>query len=295
MDIVDAHHHLWDIKSGRYPWLQGPPIPYAGGSYDDLRRDYLIADYLADIAGHGIAASVHVEADWDPAGDPVAETAWLQAIADRHGFPQAIVAQCDLGAPDAAEQLARHAAHRNLRGVRNLRPGPSLPKGLDPAAMFDHPDWRRGYARLAAHDLSYDMRMTPREAASALRLARDFPQTTIVITHLGYPPADATAEAVAAWRGGLAAMAACPNVVAKLSGFGMYSRSWTVAMIRPWVEALIATFGPQRCLYGSNYPVDRLGGSYAKIMDAMDELLAGHDPAARAAVMGGNARRVYRI
>ncbi|MBL8837717.1 MAG: amidohydrolase family protein [Alphaproteobacteria bacterium] len=295
MDIVDSHHHLWDLAVGRYPWLQGPPIPYAGGDYADLRRDYRIEDYLADIAGHGIAASVHVEADWDPNGDPAAETAWLQAIAGRHGYPHAIVAQCDLGAPDVAAQLARHGAHRNLRGVRNLRPGPSLPKGLDAAAMFDHPDWRRGFALLGPRNLSYDMRMTPREAASALRLARDFPQTTIVITHLGYPPAAATAEAVADWRGGLAAMAACPNVVAKLSGFGMYSRQWTVAMMQPWVDALIDEFGPQRCMYGSNYPVDRLGAPYARIMAAMAELLARRDAGARAAIMGGTARRVYRI
>ena len=95
--------------------------------------------------------------------------------------------------------------------------------------------------------------------------------------------------------GGLAAMADCPNVVAKLSGFGMYSRRWTVAMIRPWVDALIAEFGPERCMYGSNYPVDRLGAPYARIMAAMDELLAGRDAGSRAAIMGGTARRVYRI
>jgi len=294
MDIVDAHHHLWDLKAGKYPWLQGPPIKMAVGEYSDLRRDYLIEHFLADIAGHKIAASVHVQADWDEHGDPVEETAWLQRVADRHGYPHAIVAAADLAAPNVAEVLDRHCLHRAMRGIRMLRPGPSLPAGTPAAAMYDHPAFRRGFAMLSARGLSYDLRAFPREMDASVRLARDFPGTTIIVNHLGHvTPREP--ELHETWRKGMAELASCPNVAMKLSGFAIFDRGWTAVALRPWVSTLIELFGPERCMWGSNYPVDRLGGSYARIVEAMAILLGGCDPVERAAIMGGTARRLYRI
>ncbi len=294
MEIVDAHHHLWDLKHGRYPWLQGPPVTLTIGDYADLRRDYTIGHLKADIAGHGVLASVHVQADWDEHGDPVDETAWLQGVADAHGFPQAIVAYADLAAPDAQRTLERHCAHRNMRGIRMLRPGASLPGVTGAAAMFDDPRWRAGFARLAPLRLSYDMRVTTAEMPAAVRLARDFPQTAIIVNHLAYAPGRDPALAPA-WREGIAALADCPNVAMKLSGFAIVDRAWTIDAIRPWVAFAIERFGPERCLFGSNYPVDRLGAPYAHIVEAMHALIADLPPAARHAILAGTARRLYRL
>jgi predicted TIM-barrel fold metal-dependent hydrolase len=294
VDIVDAHHHLWDLKHGRYPWLQGPPVTLTIGDYADLRRDYLVEDLKADIAGHGVVASVHVQADWDEHGDPVAETAWLQGVADAHGFPQAIVAYADLAAPDAQRTLERHCAHRNMRGIRMLRPGPSSPELSGAAAMFDDARWRSGFARLEPLQLSFDMRVTTPEMPAAVRLARDFPQTTIIVNHLAFAPGRDPALTTA-WRDGVAALATCPNVAMKVSGFAIVDRAWTVETIRPWVAFVIERFGPARCLFGSNYPVDRLGADYARIVAATRALIAGLPPAAQAEVLAGTARRLYRL
>jgi predicted TIM-barrel fold metal-dependent hydrolase len=293
VEIVDAHHHLWDLQRGRYPWLQGPPIKLTIGDYAALRRDYLIDDFRSDIAGHDIVASVHVQADWDERGDPVAETAWLQAVADRHGFPHAIVAYADLAAPDVESLIARHRAYRNLRGVRMLRPGPSTP-GLAQAEMLDAPQWRSGFAQLAPLGLSYDLRVTPAEMPAALRLARDFPEATIIVDHLGYAPGRNPALAEA-WRDGVAALATCPNVAMKLSGFAIVDRAWTIETIRPWIAIAIERFGPERCLFGSNFPVDRLGADYARVVAAMCALVADLPRSAQAAILAGTARRIYRL
>jgi predicted TIM-barrel fold metal-dependent hydrolase len=294
MDIVDAHHHLWDLKQGRYPWLQGPPVKLTIGDYADIRRDYTVAHLEADIAGHGVVASVHVQADWDEHADPVEETAWLQSVADTHGFPHAIVAYADLAAPDVARTLERHCAYRNMRGIRMLRPGPALPGVIGAAAMFDDARWRAGFALLAKHDLSFDMRVTTPEMAAALRLARDFPQVPIIVNHLAFAPGRDPTLAEA-WREGVAALAGCANVTMKISGFAIVDRAWTLDAIRPWVAFALERFGPERCLFGSNYPVDRLGATYARIVEATLALIAGLPPAAQAAVMAGTARRVYRI
>lgn len=294
MAIVDAHHHLWDLRTGRYPWLQDKPVRLSIGDYADLRRDYTVADLKADIAGHGVVASVHVQADWDEHADPVEETAWLQQVADAHGFPHAIVAYADLGAPDAAAVLARHAAHRNMRGIRMLRPGASLPDVAGAAAMFDDPRWRRGFAALAPLGLSYDMRVTTPEMPAAVRLARDFPGTAIIVNHLAFAPGRDPLLADA-WREGVAALAGCPNVAMKISGYAIVDRAWTLETIRPWVAFALERFGPDRCLFGSNYPVDRLGAPYARIVEATRALIAGLSREDQAAVMAGTARRLYRL
>jgi predicted TIM-barrel fold metal-dependent hydrolase len=294
MDIVDAHHHLWDLKHGRYPWLQGPPVKLTIGDYADLRRDYTVAHLQADIAGHRVVASVHVQADWDEHGDPVDETAWLQDVADAHGFPHAIVAYADLAAPDVQRTLERHCAHPNMRGIRMLRPGPATPDLVGAAAMFDDARWRNGLAILTELGLSFDMRVTTPEMNAAVRLARDFPQTAIIVNHLGFAPGRDPALAPA-WREGVAALAACPNVAMKISGFAIVERAWTLDTIRPWVTFALERFGPERCLFGSNFPVDRLGATYARIVEATRTLIAGLSPADQHAVMAGTARRVYRI
>jgi predicted TIM-barrel fold metal-dependent hydrolase len=294
MDIVDAHHHLWDLEQGRYPWLQGPPVRLTIGDYADLRRDYTIEHLKADVAGHGVVASVHVQADWDEHADPVEETAWLQRVADAHGFPHAIVAYADLAAPNVQGVLEGHCAHRNMRGIRMLRPGPALPGLTGAAAMFDDPRWRAGFVVLAKLGLSFDMRVTTPEMAAALRLARDFQQVPIVVNHLAFAPGrDPTLAA--AWRDGVAALAACTNVAMKISGFAIVDRAWTLDTIRPWVAFALERFGPQRCLFGSNYPVDRLGATYARIVEATHALIADLPAEAQHDVLAGTARRLYRI
>jgi predicted TIM-barrel fold metal-dependent hydrolase len=129
---------------------------------------------------------------------------------------------------------------------------------------------------------------------AAARLAADFPDTTLVLTHCGLP-LDRSAEAMQAWRDGIRLLARQANVVAKISGLGMLDRGLRSEVLGPIVQALLDAFGPERCLFGSNFPVDRLMGSYARLVGLASELVSAWDPAALAAVMHHTAKRVYRL
>ena len=150
--FIDAHHHLWDL-SMPYQWLarEDPAEAELLGDYAPIRRSYLMEDYLADIAASNMVASVHIQADYSGA-DQAEETAWLQSVADKHGFPHGIVAYCNLAADDASEQLDRHCAHRNMRGIRTHTEGRSL---------LGKP-FQRGIARLGERGLVYECRSATR-------------------------------------------------------------------------------------------------------------------------------------
>src|SRR5579885_2834644 len=113
--IVDAHHHIWRLAD--LPWLAGPPVPRIFGDYTALRRDYSAEEFMAAVCPHGVVKSVYVQVNVAP-GKEVDEVAWVQSVADRYGFPQAIVGFADLMAPNVAAVLDRQQAYRNLRGIR---------------------------------------------------------------------------------------------------------------------------------------------------------------------------------
>ena len=174
--VVDAHHHLWELASGRYAWLTEGPREVVFGSTAPLIRDYLLADYLGDMAGVGLAKSVHIQASFFD--DPVAETRWLQAIADAHGFPHGIVAYARLEEPDAEAVLEAHCAHANMRGIRQIMSWHSNPAWSfnERADLMQDAAWRRGFALLQRFGLSFDLMIYSGQLADALDLARAFPR-----------------------------------------------------------------------------------------------------------------------
>jgi predicted TIM-barrel fold metal-dependent hydrolase len=294
--IIDTHHHLWALGQGHYPWLEHAPIATHFGDYSAIRRDYLPADYRADTAGFDVVKSVHVQAEWDER-DPVAETRWLQGQAEAHGVPDAIVAFAELQSPRIAATLDAHLeASPRLRGIRMLLRKPNQLAG-DPgvkSTLLGDPAWRRGFALLGPRKLAYDLQAPPPLMQDAARLAADFTDTTIVLTHCGLP-LDKSLEAMAAWRDGIAALARCPNVVAKISGLGLVDRALRSDVVRPIVRHLLDCFGPQRCLYGSNFPVDKLMGSYAQNLGLARDLVREWHADAERAVFHDTAARAYRL
>jgi predicted TIM-barrel fold metal-dependent hydrolase len=294
--IIDTHHHLWALGQGHYPWLEHAPITTHFGDYSAIRRDYLPADFRADTAGSDVVKSVHVQAEWDES-DPVAETRWLEGQAAVHGVPDAIVAFAALHRPDIAATLDAHMqASPRLRGIRMLLRKPNQLAG-DPGAkstLLDDPAWRRGFALLGPRKLAYDLQAPPPLMPDAARLAADFPETTIVLTHCGLP-LDKSAEAMTAWRAGVATLARCPNVIAKISGLGLADHALRPEVLRPIVHHLLDSFGPARCMYGSNFPVDKLMSGYAHNLGLARELVLAWSPVAERAVFHDTAARVYRI
>lgn len=292
--LVDAHHHFQDLRHS-YPWLRPGAPQGLEGDLGPIRRDYLAPDYAADLADVTLVASVHVQNGWNPS-DPLGETRWLEAQADATGRPDAIVAHADLSAPDADALLAAHAAHPRVRGIRqilNWHPDPRLRVAPRPDLMAD-PAWRAGFARLAAHGLSFDLQLYWPQMDMALDLARAFPETPIILDHFGMP-IDRSPAGIADWSAALARLATAPNVAVKLSGFGLGYPAWTVADTAPLLRQTLALFGPDRTMVGTNLPVDSLFAAPAQTFQAIRAVVDPLSPADAALVLRDTAARIYRL
>ncbi len=294
--VVDAHQHFWDLKRNYHPWLcDAEPIPFRYGDYAALRHTYLPDDYAQDTHGHRVVKTVHVEAEWDPR-DPVGETRWLTSLAAETGRPSALVAQAWLDREDVAEVVAAQAAHTMVRGIRHK------PKAVGSAAearrgapgSMDDRRWRDGYALLGQHRLSFDLQTPWWHLDAAAELAADFPATTIILNHTGLP-ADRSAEGLAAWRRHLELLARQPNTALKISGLGIPGRPWRLEDNRQVIRDAIAIFGLERCMFASNYPVDRLCGTFDTIFSGFRESVGDLTDADRRKLFHDNAVRIYRL
>ena len=296
MRILDAHHHLWDpvrnLSGIGYSWLRDIGAPKPFGDPTPIQRDYLADEYLAE-SRHELVGSVHVQCDGG-LPDPVAETRWLDRVNDSHDVPGAIVAFADLAAPDAAETIAAHrAASPLLRGVRHIiartegRPDISFA----PRAFLDDPVWRANYAALADAGLSFDLQLHPPQMVRAAELAGENPGVPVIVDHAGSPH-DRSPEGLAAWREGMARLAALPHVSVKISGLGMFDPDWTAASMAPVIDAILELFGPKRTMWGSNFPVDKLFGTFDRTVDMVAERVPAE---ARDDVFRRTAARVYAL
>lgn len=303
LPAIDAHHHLWDLEANRYPWLmpgEGPP-PFP--NFETLCRDYLVADFRADGARQAIVKSVHVQAEHDEA-DPVRETAWLQAVADRPesgGFPHAIVAFADLSEHGVEKILEGHCAHRNLRGIRqmlNFDPRAAEGTGHGPLDkrknLLADASFLAQFALLRRYGLSFDMQLFPWQAQDAAKLVAAHPDTQFIVNHT-LMPMDRSEADLEIWRKGLATLAQFENVAIKISGLGMSATGWNTDQSRQLVRETLDCFGSSRCLFGSNFPVDRLMIDYDTPWQVFREAIAELSADEQIALLSGNAERVYRI
>ncbi|HZZ13626.1 MAG TPA: amidohydrolase family protein [Paraburkholderia sp.] len=297
MQVVDSHIHLWDLKTHRYPWLENPGVSFVGDARD-LKHDYLLDDLLGEAGEIEVLKLVHVEANHDPA-DPVEETRWLQSIADgatSHGMPNAIVAAVDLSADNAPQWLEAHAAFANTRGIRQIL-------NVHDNTLFDYvgrhymrePQWREHFALLRRYDLSFDLQLYPSQMEEAAALARAHADTLFIVNHAGMFVDRSSVAGYRAWRDGMRRLAGCRNVAVKISGLAMFDHQWTVESLRPYVLETIDAFGVERAMFASNFPVDRLFGSYTNLWRAYAAIVNGASDAEKAALFRGNAERWYRI
>ncbi len=293
MDIIDAHHHLWDLSANHYPWLLDPKTPRLYGDHSPICRDYLISDYLRDIAHQPIVKSVHVQADHD-FGDPVRETRWLQSIADKNGFPHAIVAWVDLSAANAATILERHCGSPNMRGIRQALNGIVTNPARHPNLLAD-PVWAANIGLLKEFNLSFDLQLFASQMADAAAIIRRHPDVQFILCHAGLPMDVAAPAGRDRWRTGMRTLAGLPNVAVKISGFGMFDRGWTTESIRPIVLETIELFGAERSMFGSNFPVDGMMASYDRIWNSFKTLTAPFSDSERRRLYHDNAAEFYRI
>lgn len=287
-EFVDAHVHLWDLKhpAMRYAWLEpGATHPHLTAA--EIARlassDYVIDNFLYETRHAGLTKIVHVQAAVGIA-DPVRETEWLQAAADRTGFPQAIVGHASLQDDGVREVLERHLRFPNFRGIRDFGRGDYL---VDPA-------FHRGFSHLQDLGLVFNLDCLWQKMDQALELARHFPRVRVVLDHMGYPQ-ERTGEYFENWRRAIRRLAAADNVICKISEVGMADKSWTIDSIRPWILECLEAFTPARCLFGTNWPVDKLYSSYDALLDVYRRLVSELSGSEQTAVLSANAERLYRI
>jgi L-fuconolactonase len=273
---VDAHHHLWQLARYEYPWM--PP-----GS-GPLRRDFALSDLAPELAARNIDRTILVQTICS-----LDESRWFLQLAQQSRQVAGVVGWVDLADPGVGPTLDALRPLGPLVGVRHqVHDEPDLD-------WLARPGVRRGLAEVARRDLVYDLLLRPAHLPAALAVATALPQLRFVVDHLAKP-------AIARrgwddWAPWITRLARLPNVCCKLSGMiteADWTR-WRPADLRPYVDHVLHSFGPQRAMFGSDWPVCLLAGAYAQVVDALQENLAGLSPAESAEVWGLAAARWYRL
>ncbi len=291
--IIDAHHHVWRLED--LAWLQGPSVPRIFGEYDAIKRDYTIDEYLADIAGCGVEASVYVQTNW-PRGRAGDEVAWVGDVARRSGWPHAIVAYADFLDDDVGALLRAHAREPLVRGIRqqiHWHENPAY-RFAERPDLAEDPRWQRNLGLLADHGWLFELQVFESQMAGAARLAHAWPTIAFVLEHAGMLE-DLSDAGWARWRTGMQRLADQPNVSTKLSGLGTFVRRNDPALIERIVEQTVGIFGVDRCVWGSNFPVEKLWTDYASLVASIRRAVAPFGEDASRKILAGNAARLYRV
>ncbi|MFB6957727.1 amidohydrolase family protein [Streptomyces sp. NPDC056309] len=277
---VDAHHHVWDLTVRDQDWITGDELR-------PLRRNFTVEDLQPQARAAGVDRTVLVQTVTVPE-----ETPELLAMADAHDLIAGVVGWVDLTRPDIAAELARLRdlpGGRHLKGVRH-----QVQAEPDPRWLL-RPDVRRGLAAVSDAGLVHDLVVVPHQLPACVESAAGHPGLTFVLDHLGKPPI-ASGEREP-WATAVRALAALPNTVCKLSGLVTEAdpATWTTADLRPYADVVLDAFGPDRLMFGSDWPVCTLAAGYAEVLAAARELTSELTAAERAAVFEGTATRVYGL
>jgi L-fuconolactonase len=277
--VLDAHHHLWDRRrlDFDYAWLDRPGMEAIADSFlpEDLRP-------LLDRAG--LRGSVVVQTQ-----HRLAENDWALSLADAHPWIEGVVGWVDLATADVADQVARFAEHSKAVGVRHVTQD-------EPDDDFIvRPDIVRGLKALERAGMPFDLLFYAKHLRHAPTLARLLPELPMVLDHLGKPAI--ARGGFDAWIGDFRAAAACPNLHAKLSGLVTEAdqAAWKPSDLTPYLDAALDLFGPQRLMFGSDWPVCLLAGSYERVHAVIADRLSALSPSEQTAIMGQTGRRFYGI
>ena len=280
MNRVDAHHHIWDISTRIQPWMSAP-------GYEPMARSFTAADHAALAAAAGIDASVVVQCVAEEA-----ETLELLAVADADAVIAAVVGWVDLTAPDVADRIAalREATggHR-LRGIRHQVHDEPDPDWLR------RPDVQRGIRAVGEAGMAYDLLLKLPQMPAAIATVAELEQVTFVVDHAAKPPIASGAREP--WASLVRSLAEHDNVTCKLSGLTTEAswRSWMLDDLQPYVDVVFESFGSDRVMAGSDWPVCTLAATYDAAQRLADRFTDHLSPAERATVLAGTAQRVYRL
>ena len=297
-DIIDSHHHLFDLQAVKYPWLTDHDEPnFLLGNYDALKRNYLPGDYRQDTGELRIVKTVHVEAETNRE-DPVAETRWLASMMARENLPSAIIAHAWLHQPNTESVLAAQSEFAAVRGIRSKPVTSAKAQTKDqvharPASLQDE-NWRKGLGLLRKYNLSWDLRVPWWHLSEAAEVCALYPDLPIVVEHTGLAW-DRSEAGLAGWRKGMAALAEQEHVFLKISELGLAGAPWDYLDNRRVVLEAIDMFGFDRCMFASNFPVAGLRIGYVAQVQAIAHMVHDCSKSERAALFHDTAQKFYRL
>jgi len=297
--IVDAHHHLWDLnnKHTKYSWLMVTEGEAFFGDYSAIRKSYLLEDYIKDAENQNLIKSVHVQAEHDD-DKPVNETAWLQSLADNHSskLPNAIVAFADFSKNNIVEILDGHQEYKNTKGIRQILSfNKEEPKYSHASEDFmKNTTWVENFKNIRNRNLSFDIQIYKHQMKDAADLANKYDDVLFILNHTG-EPCYQTEEYIQSWEENMKKLAKCENVAAKISGLGMFDPQWTIDSTRIFVEKTIQIFGIDRCMFASNFPVDKIFNTFDNYWESFKEITKNYSENDKKLLFSSNAEKFYRI
>jgi len=294
MKIIDAHHHLWDIGLHDYPWLKKD-------SKNPLSKNYLIDNFNRDIGNLDVIKSVHVQGEMNHK-DSLKETSWLQKISETEestGKPNGIVAYEDLNSSELSKNLEKQKTYPNVRGIRQILnysdtdPELNVYEGVSKNFLNDI-KWKNGFSLLKNFDLSFDLQVWPSQLLSSDKLAKDFPDTLIILNHTGCPLLNGKKSDEDEWHEGMKKLSQNENVVVKISGLFMRGNPGD-KYLDELINETINLFGTERCFFASNFPVDSVKISYKELWDYFSDVSEKYTESEKEKLFYLNAQNYYRI
>lgn len=272
---IDSHQHFWRYSAVEYPWMK-PEWP--------IRRDFLPPDLALEMARVGIEGCVAVQAQ-----QTVAEAHWLLSLADEHAFIKGVVGWVDLQSSRVEEPLAELARHPRFVGVRHV-----VQDEPDDNFML-RPAFQRGIGKLRQFNLAYDLLVFPKQLPAAIRLVANFPEQRFVLDHIAKP--FIRDGAISPWREQIRELAKAPNVWCKVSGMVTEAKwdGWHAEDFRPYLDVVFAAFGGERLMFGTDWPVATLAGSYEQVHGLAADYTRSLTAEAREKFFGGNAAAFYQL
>jgi L-fuconolactonase len=273
--VIDSHQHFWRFNPVRDAWITE--------EMSAIRRDFLPEDLEPELDANGVDATIAVQADQSEA-----ETEFLLGLAEGNRRIAGVVGWVDLRASDVEERLAHFSRFKKLRGVRHVAQA-------EADDFLVGQEFVRGVGRLAAFGLTYDILIYPRQLPAAIELVGKLPEQKFVVDHLAKP--EMKGKKLEPWASLIREIAASPNVYCKLSGMVTEAdwKNWKPSDFEPYLEVVFDAFGGERLMFGSDWPVCLVAGSYARAKNIVESYVDRNSPAAKSAIFGENAESFYHL
>ena len=288
MEIIDTHMHLFGINNPnlKYIWLEDSFVDdgHLRERLEGIKNyEFNANDFVHEVRNCNVVKAVHVQAAIGTE-DPVQETKYIQEQTEASGFPIVAIADAPLADSNVEKILEKHASYPCFRGVRDF--------GGDDPDYLDNENWKKGYSLLEKYGPIFCANIFWEDMHKGAKLASEYPNINFIVDHTGFPQ-ERTKEYFENWKEGISKISSVENVWIKVSGLGMAEWAWTTETIRPWVEHCVESFGVDRTIWGSNWPVDKLFGMYESVIFSYKKIWENFTDSEKDKLFKYNAERLF--